>query len=179
MKFKGVFIKINFLSLDINVLGVKLMAIYRSLELINIDKKNSNEMSLEMNTIRILDLKCSKAPEILKHASYQKYFDKKTKWLLFGDSLNNSLSLLKPLDISIDARILIFIKNPDVIWCIYHIKSPALKRNFVIYINLIGNYSMSTGLRMVDPFQSFNYTMDGTVLNVAISVSSSTHSSLF
>lgn len=145
---------------------------FRSLEVINIDEDKPYEHQLELSFIVILDLMCGKSQKILTEASKTKLFNKKTKWLLFSHNLNESMAALKDLDINIDARMLLLVKrNKDRACMIFHLRSPALKRNGVIYVNLIGNYTTQRGLKLNDPFQYLNYTLDGIVMRVGFSVS--------
>lgn len=150
---------------------------YRSLELFNVDKDSVTSESQKpygpswkMSLIVIFDLGCVNSHKILKNASDLAFFNKNTKWFLFSLNYNSTLTILKQLEINIDARMLLFIrKNP--VYSIFHIRCPALRRNGVIYVNPIGNYSTLKGINLKDPFLNINYTMDGIFMNVAMSVS--------
>lgn len=145
---------------------------FRFIEVINIDEDKPYESPLELSFIVILDLTCGKSQKVLSEASKTKLFNKKTKWLLFSHNLNDSMAALKDLDINIDAMMLLLVKrNKDRAYTIFHLRSPALKRNGVMYVNLIGNYTNQRRLKLDDPFKCINFTLDGIFMKVGFSVS--------
>lgn len=103
-------------------------------------------------------------------ASELNFFNKKRKWLLIGSDFDSSKEILMDENLSIESRILLATSEDGLRYQIYHIRSPALLRNGLMFVSIIGNFSQSKGLSYVSPFEKINFSMNETQLQVATSV---------
>lgn len=116
-------------------------------------------------------MSCQNTKDILRVASELNFFNKKRKWLLIGSDFDSSKEILMDENLSIESRILLVTYEDGLRYQIYHIRSPALQRNGLMFITVVGNFSASKGLSYVSPFEKMNFSMHETQLKVATSVS--------
>lgn len=125
----------------------------------------------------VLDLECEKSAEVLNLTSNLNLFNKKIEWILLGSSPNNSLYLIAEQNINIDAKVLFIVKGEQEFeyYDIFHVKCPALRRNGLMFVNSVGNYSeqryIANRLKYDNPFSFANYSLHATVIRIAICVS--------
>lgn len=118
----------------------------------------------------VLDMSCRKTKRVLGVASKFNFFNKKRKWLLIGSDVDSSKNLLMDENLSVESRILLATYDDGLNYHIYHCRSPALQRNGLMFISVVGNFSKTKGLIYASPFERINFSMHGTPLKVATSV---------
>lgn len=155
------------------ILDIAILAMYLTRRLTSVKVYNcfENLSSVnEYNVLVILNLKDGRSTHFLSTASNLRLFNGRTKWLIFGEDVDTSLNVLKTQNINVDSKILLVIPSAYSPYLIYHIRSPALQRNGLLYVNEVGSYSNQDILNFQDPFQRVNYSMDAIVLKIATSV---------
>lgn len=122
------------------------------------------------NLLVVFDLDCINTKEVLKHASEFNFFNKKRKWLFFGGDVNTAKELLLAENLNIDSRILLVVNEDRFKHQIFYVKTPALQKNGLMFLNVVGNFTESKGLAFEDPFDMIDYSMYGTPLKIVICV---------